>query len=64
MHRLALLATFFLLFARTSPAIDLKPETIEAFDKFIAGAEARLEPRFSGRNFLWSDEVPGVRKNF
>src|SRR5579862_1277215 len=62
LNRHPILAAGFLVFAQTSLAIDLKTETIEAFNKFIASVEIRLEPRFSGRTFLWSDEVPGVRQ--
>lgn len=51
-----------LFLAGTSIAAELKAETVTAFDKFIASAEARLEPRFSGRSFLWSDEIPSVRE--
>ena len=51
-----------LLFAQHGLAVELKPETIEAFNKFIASVELRLEPCFAGRQFLWSDEFPGVRQ--
>jgi hypothetical protein len=50
-----------LVFAQTGVAVDLRPETIDAFNKFIESVEARLDPRFNGRTFLWSDEVPAVR---
>jgi hypothetical protein len=56
------LAALFLVFTRTGGAVDLRPETIDAFNKFIESAEARLEPRFSGRMLLWSDQVPAVRQ--
>lgn len=62
LKRPTILAAVFLLFAKTSPAIELRTETIQAFNKFIASVEVRLEPRFSGRNFLWSDEFPAVRQ--
>lgn len=42
--------------------MDLKPETVEAFNQFIASVETRLDSRFQGRQFLWSDESPGVRQ--
>ena len=41
--------------------MDLKPETIQAFDRYIAGAEARLQPRWSGQHFLWFDDSPAIR---
>ena len=40
----------------------MKPETIEAFNKFVESVEGRLETRFKGHQFLWSDEIPGVRE--
>lgn len=51
-----------LLAAGKGSAIELKPDTAAAFEKFIATVETRLEPRFSGRSFLWSDEYPSVRE--
>jgi hypothetical protein len=42
-------------------AVDLKPETIEAFDHYIAATEARLQPRWSGDHFLWFDDSPEIR---
>lgn len=42
--------------------MELKPETIDAFNKFIASVETRLEPCFKGQHFLWSDDSPGVRQ--
>jgi hypothetical protein len=56
------LAVILLLFAKTSFAVELRAEAIEAFNKFIASVEMRLEARFSGRTFLWSDEFPVVRE--
>ena len=42
--------------------MDLKPETIEAFDRYIAATEARLESRLHGEHFLWFDESPELRQ--
>jgi hypothetical protein len=42
-------------------AVDLKPETIEAFDRYIASTEAKLQPRWSGEHFLWFDDSPNIR---
>lgn len=36
-------------------AAELKPQTVEAFDRYIRRTEQRLEGR---RNFLWADESP------
>lgn len=62
LKRSTILSAVFLAFAQTSLAIELRAETIEAFNKFIASVEMRLESRFSGRTFLWSDEFPGARQ--
>ena len=52
-----------LAYSRAATAVDLKPETQEAFDHYIAGVEARLAPRFHGERFLWFDDSPGVARN-
>jgi len=41
--------------------VELKPETIEAFDQYIASTEAKLQPRWSGEHFLWFDDSPDIR---
>jgi hypothetical protein len=56
------LGAVLLIFTNTALAIELRAETVDSFNKFIASVETRLEPRFSGRTFLWSDESPGVRQ--
>lgn len=62
LKRPIIFAVVFLLCAGTSFAVDLKAEAIDAFNKFAAAVETRLESRFSGHAFLWSDEFPGVRQ--
>jgi hypothetical protein len=42
-------------------AVDLKPETIQAFDGYIASADAKMQTRWSGEHFLWFDESPDIR---
>ncbi len=42
--------------------MELKRETADAFDRYVAGIEARLEPRFHGEHFLWSDDSEEVRE--
>jgi hypothetical protein len=42
-------------------AVDLKSETIRAFDNYVASAEAKLQPRWSGEHFLWFDDSPEIR---
>jgi hypothetical protein len=41
--------------------VDLKPETAEAFDRYIASTESRMQPRWSGEHFLWFEESPDIR---
>ena len=42
-------------------AVDLKPETIQAFDRYIVSTEAKMQPRWSGEHFLWFDDSPEMR---
>ena len=42
-------------------AVDLKPETIEAFNQYVAATEAKMHPRWTGEHFLWFEDSPGVR---
>lgn len=42
-------------------AVDLKPQTIDAFDRYIASTDARMQPRWSGEHFLWFDDFPDIR---
>ncbi len=42
--------------AQTTIPVQLKPQTLEAFDSYIRGAEAAMEKTLKGRGpFLWSD---------
>src|ERR1700686_3372109 len=52
MRPLVVLAATLLLQAR---AADLKPRTVEAFDRYVHEAEARME---AAKSFLWADESP------
>jgi hypothetical protein len=47
--------------AHVGSAVELKRETIEAFDRYTAELETHLEPRWHGTHFLWSDDEPGGR---
>jgi hypothetical protein len=42
-------------------AVDLKPQTIQAFDGYIASADAKMQTRWSGEHFLWFDDSPDIR---
>ena len=52
------LAILFLLLAPAlSSAMDLKPETLQAWDAYVRAAKMRMEERASGKApFLWVDE--------
>jgi hypothetical protein len=52
------LAILFLLLAPPlSSAVDLKPETLQAWGAYVRAAEVRMEERARGqRPFLWVDE--------
>ena len=39
-------------------AAELRKETVDAFDHYVADLEARLEHRWRGDSFLWSDSLP------
>src|ERR1017187_9552464 len=58
-HRLRRLALAALLLAAPSlHAIDLRKETADAFDKYVADLETHLDRRWHGEGFLWSDSSP------
>jgi hypothetical protein len=61
-RRTAVLAIVILIATQNSLAVELKQETIEAFNQFIASVELRLESCFAGRHFLWPDEFPAIRQ--
>ncbi len=42
-------------------AVDLKPQTIEAFDRYIVNTDSKMQPRWSGEHFLWFDDWPDLR---
>jgi hypothetical protein len=52
----------FLVSAEISLAAELRRETIDAFERYIASTEAQLEPRFRGDHFLWPDESPQLKE--
>ncbi len=53
-YRLAII----LALAATAGAAELKPETVEAFQKYIRETETKVERRVKGGTFLWLDESP------
>src|ERR1035438_7749025 len=40
--------------------VELKPETLQAFDEYVQTAEARLDQQARSSRFLWSDGVKGA----
>jgi hypothetical protein len=41
--------------------VDLKPETAEAFDRYIADTDTKMQARYGGEHFLWFDDSPDIR---
>jgi hypothetical protein len=55
----AIIATVVLAaFTNRLAAAELKKETIDQFDRYIAAAEERIHGRYNVEHFLWSDELP------
>ena len=50
------------LLAPSVLAVDLTQATADAFDRYIAATEVRLQPRFRGDHFLWAGETPEWRQ--
>lgn len=48
----------FLFVAPCLHAVELRKETVDAFDKYISNLESQLDRRWHGENFLWSDTSP------
>jgi hypothetical protein len=46
------------LAASSLQAVDLRKETVDAFDKYVADLETHLDHRWHGEGFLWSDSSP------
>jgi hypothetical protein len=44
-------------------AAELKKETIDEFDRYVAAAEERLNRRYDSEDFLWSDELPQPQRD-
>ena len=50
---------FLLLGPALANAMELKPETLQAWDAYISAAKTRMAERARGHApFLWVDEVP------
>ena len=57
-----LVGALLLICGQVSSAVELKQETIAAFDRYVAALEERLKPRFNGDNFLGLDGSPEWRQ--
>lgn len=56
-----LTAFFVLLAPALSAGVELKPETLKAWEAYVRTTQARMEERAAGRApFLWVDERPGL----
>jgi hypothetical protein len=53
-----LVSLLWLLAAGAACGAELKPATIEAFNRYVKAAEARIAKRTHGGPFLWVDESP------
>jgi hypothetical protein len=55
------LAVLLALFAPAfSNAVELKPETLKAWEEYTRAAESQMKTRLEpGHSFLWADEAPG-----
>jgi hypothetical protein len=50
------------LSACVASAAELKPETVDAFDRYVRAAETRIDGRLHGPGFLWADDYPARLK--
>jgi hypothetical protein len=57
LHTLVLAALVLMAPGRVQ-AVDLRKETVDAFDRYVSTLEAQLERRWHGDGFLWSDSSP------
>jgi hypothetical protein len=63
---MAFIAITLCLAAGPSSATDLKPKTVEAFDRYVAAAEAQIDEQLSrgpGEPYLWTEGLPPSRRS-
>lgn len=53
-----ILTALFLVPSVHAWSAELRQETVNAFDRYVADLETRLEHRWRGEGFLWSDSSP------
>jgi hypothetical protein len=51
------------LAAPPARASELRPETVEAFDRYVHASEARMDDDLRDGNFLFMDSLPGERRD-
>jgi hypothetical protein len=61
LNRLRLILVLLSAGAGLCLAVDLKPQTVQAFEGYVAATDARMQPRWSGDHFLWFDDSPEIR---
>lgn len=61
MRRVLLIAALLSAGAAAALAVDLKPRTLEAYDRYIADTDAKMQSRWNGEHFLWFDDSPDIR---
>lgn len=44
-------------------AAELKKETVDEFNRYVAAAEERINRRHEAERFLWSDELPQSQRD-
>lgn len=61
---LASIAIGLCLCAGPASATDLQPETVEAFNRYVAAAEAQIDGQLSGgQPYLWVESLPPARRD-
>lgn len=58
MRPIRLVPASLLLLVPCLHAVELRKETVDAFDKYVADLESHLDHRWHGEGFLWSDSSP------
>jgi hypothetical protein len=44
-------------------AAELKKETIDEFDRYVSAVEERINQRYNGERFSWSDELSQLQRS-
>lgn len=58
------LASFLATAPAPDPVVELKPEAVRGFDRYVYLTEQRMKPELAGGgNFLWADGLPEPRRS-